>query len=151
MFQDNEKIEKVISEEGFYVGGIQGHSMEPMLNCDSDSVVIISPSGRLEKYDIALYRANGKYVLHRVVKVLPDSYVFCGDNCDFLEKGIKDSDIIGVLSEVFKGEKKIDLKGRKYRAYCRRKVAGFYPRKAFRSVRRAVLATARRIIKTKGR
>ena len=32
---------------------------------------------RLKKYDVPLYRRGADYVLHRVVKVLPESYVIC--------------------------------------------------------------------------
>jgi len=151
MITCNKKIEDILAEEGFYVCKITGHSMEPMLNCESDSVVIAPVSERLKKYDIALYRSGEKYILHRVVKVLPDSYVLCGDNCDFLEGEITDANVIGVLREVYRGEDKLDIDSRRYKAYCRRRVLGFYPRKAFRAVKRFVRSIAKKIFKKKGR
>ena len=72
-----------------------------------------------KKYDIPLYKRGKDYVLHRIVKVGPDSYVICGDNCLKREYGITDEQIIGVLSEVIRGERRIDLEGWPYRLYCR--------------------------------
>ena len=37
-------------------------------------------------------------MLHRIVKVLPDGYVFLGDNCLNKEYGITDQDVLGVMT-----------------------------------------------------
>ena len=64
-----------------------------------DLFTITKKQGRCRKYDVALYkRADGAYVLHRIVKVLPDGYVFLGDNCLNKEYGITDQDILGVMT-----------------------------------------------------
>ena len=135
MYKD---IEKVLSEEGMYVSCVVGRSMEPMLHERRDTVAVVPVTERLKKYDIALYRVGEKYVLHRVVKVLPDSYIFCGDNCVELEKGITDKDILGKLVEVYRGEEKMKLEGFSYKFYCRRRVMGFLPRKIIRRLRGAL-------------
>ena len=135
MYKD---IEKVLSEEGMYVSCVVGRSMEPMLHERRDTVAVVPVTERLKKYDIALYRVGEKYVLHRVVKVLPDSYIFCGDNCVELEKGITDKDILGKLVEVYRGEEKMKLEGFGYKFYCRRRVMGFLPRKIIRRLRGAL-------------
>ena len=146
MMQEN-KIEDILAREGVYVSTISGVSMKPMLLNRRDTVAISPVSGRLKKYDVALYRSGGKYLLHRVVKVLKDSYIMCGDNCELLEKGITDADIIGKLSEVWRGEEKLDMNSLKYRLYCRVKVASFYPRKAYRKARRTAAAAVKKIFK----
>lgn len=135
MYKD---IEKVLSEEGVYVSCVVGHSMEPMLHERCDTVAIVPTQERLKKYDIALYRVGDEYVLHRVVKVLPESYVFCGDNCVALERGITDKDILGKLAEVWRGEEKMKLDGFRYGFYCRTRVLGFLPRKIIRRLRGAI-------------
>ena len=145
------KIEDVIAREKMYVSTVSGYSMKPMLVDRRDTVAISPVVGRLKKYDVALYRSGEKYVLHRVVKVLPDSYVMCGDNCEILERGIKDADIVGVLSEVWQGGEKLDMNGFKYRAYCRKKVAFFYPRKIFRTAKRSLVSFAKKFIKKQRR
>ena len=116
-----------------------GVSMLPMLREGRDTVELSAPPKQLKRYDLPLYqRADGKYVLHRVVKVLPDSYVFCGDNCVELERGITDKDILGKLVEVYRGEEKMKLEGFGYKFYCRRIVMGFLPRKIARRLRGAL-------------
>lgn len=138
-------IEKVLSEEGVYVSCVVGHSMEPMLHERRDTVAVVPVKERLKKYDVALYRVGEKYVLHRVVKVLPDSYIFCGDNCVELERGITDKDILGKLSEVWRGEEKMELDSFSYKFYCRRRVMGFLPRKIVRRLRGAILRRLKKL------
>ncbi|MBR4882209.1 MAG: S24/S26 family peptidase, partial [Clostridia bacterium] len=68
-----------------------GVSMHPMLRHGLDSVVLSPAPDKLKKYDIPFYRrSNGRYVLHRVVKV-GDSYTCIGDNQYEYEPGIKHS------------------------------------------------------------
>ena len=68
-------IENAIKENGFYLSTIVGDSMMPLLRNRRDTVKIIPVSGRLKKYDLPLYkRPDGKYVLHRIVKVKKDHY-----------------------------------------------------------------------------
>ena len=130
------KIEEIIARDGVYVSTTVGTSMRPMLRDRRDTVVITPVSGRLKKYDVALYRSGEKYFLHRVVKVLPDSYVFCGDNRTVLEKGIRDDDVIGRLSEVWRGEKKLDLDGFGYKFYSKAWVATHWLRRIAARIRR---------------
>ena len=145
----NKDIEKILSEEGVYVSSVVGRSMYPMLREGRDTVAVTPVSGRLKKYDVALYRVGEKYVLHRVVRVLPDSYICCGDNCVVLERGICDGDVVGVLSKVWQGEREFDLNSLGYRLYSRRKVLGFLPRKIWRRLRGAVSRRIKKIFGNK--
>lgn len=111
-------IEHIIAKDGVYISTTSGVSMMPMLRDRRDTIVVSAVSERLKKYDVALYRRGEEYVLHRVVKVLPDSYVICGDNCVNLEYGIKDEDVIGKLSIFYRGKKLISTdKNKFYRIY----------------------------------
>ncbi len=112
-------IEEILAEGGIYVGTTKGVSMRPMMREGRDTVAVKPLAGRAKKYDVVLYRRGESYVFHRVVKVLPESYVICGDNCHRKEYGIKDADLLGVLCEFYRGEKKIKLDGLGYRFYCR--------------------------------
>ena len=97
---------EVMESGGEFRLGITGTSMLPLLVQGKDSVCFKKPNGRLEKHDIAFYRRkNGAFVLHRVMKVEKDSYVFCGDGQYILERGITDEQIIGVVSKIYKKEK----------------------------------------------
>lgn len=110
-------IEQMLSEKGVYVGTTVGVSMEPLLRTRRDVVVIEKPAGRLKKYDVPLYRRGEAYVLHRIVKVLPDSYVILGDNCRSLEYGVTDDDIVGVLTAFYRKGKYCTVAAPRYRAY----------------------------------
>lgn len=72
--------------------------MKPMLYQNRDLVIIEPCEGRLKKHDVALYRFRNEYILHRVIKVRDNDYVFRGDNNCFTESGVTDKDVLGVLS-----------------------------------------------------
>lgn len=97
----------------------RGESMLPMLRDGEDVVVIKKPEGRLKLYDIPLYRRkDGSFVLHRVLDVRNDgTYVLCGDNQFFLERGITDSDVIGVVTAFYRKGKPYSVRSFRYRAY----------------------------------
>lgn len=81
-----------------------GESMLPMLRDGEDVVVLSKPKGRLHLFDIPLYRRkDGSFVLHRVIDFQRDgSYVLCGDNQFYKERGIKDSDVIAVVTAFYR-------------------------------------------------
>lgn len=97
----------------------KGKSMLPMLRDGEDVVVLSKPDGRLHLFDIPFYkRSNGTYVLHRIVNFDADgSYVLCGDNQFDLEHGIKDSDIIGVVTAFYRKGKAYSVNSFSYRLY----------------------------------
>ncbi|MBR5543533.1 MAG: hypothetical protein IKU65_05510 [Oscillospiraceae bacterium] len=143
------KIETVIAEEGKFVSTTSGVSMKPLFADRRDTIIVLPPCGRLKKYDVPLYRRGEEYVLHRIVKVLPDSYVICGDNCENLEYGITDSDIIGVLSAFYRKDKYYTVKHPLYRLYSVLIVKTFRVRMLYRSCRRKLAKTVRKFIKKK--
>ncbi len=107
----NISLEEGLLKEGFIITAFKGTSMNPLFIEGRDKVYIVKKINRLKRGDIALYkRSSGLNVLHRVYKVLPDSYVFWGDNQFVLEYGVKDENVLGVLVGYYKGEKYIDLK-----------------------------------------
>ena len=104
----------------------EGISMLPTIVGGKDTVTIKKTTKRLEKFDACLYvRKNGGFVLHRVIKVLPDGYVMSGDNQYVLEKGIKDEQIIGVVVSVNKNGKEINCQNKAYKFYIRLVASGF--------------------------
>ena len=120
-------FEQTLQTEGVLFYRIEGVSMQPMLRQKRDTVVIRPPQGRLHRLDVALYRRNnGKYVMHRIVRVLPDGYVIRGDNCFFDETDITDREIIGVLTAFVRKGKEHAATDRLYRLYARLWVR-FYP------------------------
>lgn len=96
--------------------------MLPLIREGKDVVVLTAPVFPLHKYDVPLFKPanfDGSYILHRIVKVTDGSYVMRGDNCISCEYGITDSDIVGVLSAVVRGEREIPVSSFGYKAYSR--------------------------------
>lgn len=111
------KFEDVISEQGKLVYTNVGDSMYPFIK-PRDLLVIEKKNSPLKKYDVPLYkRDTGQYVLHRIVKIKNGEYYICGDNRAYLERGIEDRHIIGLLTEIVREGKTISVYSSKYRFY----------------------------------
>lgn len=113
-----ETIRLVLESGGEFRMYPKGTSMLPLINQGRDSVVLVKPEKTPAPGDIVFYlRENGQYVLHRIVDVQDGVYVLCGDNQIGLEYGIREEQIIGVVKSVFRGDKCISGKSRRYRLY----------------------------------
>lgn len=93
--------------------------MLPMLRQGIDSVVLSPLPDKLKKYDLPLYqREDGKYILHRIVKAGED-YTCVGDNQFVLEAGVRQDQMIGLVTSFFRDEREISVNAPSYRLYCR--------------------------------
>jgi hypothetical protein len=82
-----------------------------------DSIILAPINRPIEKFDVILYRrANGNYVLHRVVGFDGDGYILMGDNQFQPEHGIGDDAVIAVVSKIRRRGRLIDVKAPIYRA-----------------------------------
>lgn len=123
-------IEQYLKEKGTLTYTFKGSSMRPLLRQGRDLYTLASKSSdRCKKYDIVLYRnaQKGKYVLHRIVEVRDDDYVILGDNCISKEYGVRDEDIIGVVTSINRNGKNIDVSDLKYRIYTHIWVQAVHP------------------------
>ena len=136
-------IEAILSGGDVFVSTTSGVSMYPMLRDRRDTVIVTPTKKRLKKYDVALYKRGDSYVLHRVIKVLPDSYIIRGDNCIAKEYGITDDDVLGVLSGYYRGDRERSVSGAGFKLYSRLIVAA-HPLVSFRLKLRSRLAKRRR-------
>ena len=116
---NNITIEQGLLDNGFIIYGFKGTSMNPLLKSGRDKAYIEKVTKPLKKGDIALYkRDTGEYVLHRVIRAKNGVYAFCGDNHFAIEPNITDSQILGVCTGYFKGDKFIKFeKSFKYKLY----------------------------------
>lgn len=109
-----------LKEGGTVTFSPHGTSMLPMLR-DGEDVVVLKGTGgkRLHLFDVPLYRRdNGQYVLHRVLDFCRDgSYVMCGDNQFVKEKGIRDDQIIAVMTGFFRKGRAYTTQSLLYRLY----------------------------------
>lgn len=109
----------------------RGNSMWPTLKNKGQSVVVQAKRQRLNKFDVALYvRGQNNFVLHRVMQVLEDGYLMCGDSQFSLEKVTEDQ-VFGVMIGFYRGEKYVDCNDDKYK----KKVEKWYKRKRLRKFR----------------
>lgn len=114
----DETIRLVLESGGEFRIYPKGTSMLPLIRAGRDSVCLEKPEGSLKKGDIAFYlRDSGEYILHRAVKAENGHYTMCGDNQLIPEKGIEDRHIIGVVTKIYRGDKLLNRKSFKNRAY----------------------------------
>lgn len=97
----------------------RGISMLPMIRQGIDRVTLSPLPDRLEKYDLPLYRRdNGQYVLHRIVKA-GETYTCVGDNQFVPETGLRQDQMIAVVTAFTRGDKTIPVTAFSHRLYCR--------------------------------
>lgn len=127
----NKSIEELIEENGKHWQTTVGDSMQPMLKDRKNIVEIVKVTRPLKRYDLPLYRRpDGKYVLHRILKVKDGGYVTCGDNRYSLEN-VPEDWVIGVMSGYYKKERFISADSFKYRLYVHLWCDFFFLRKVF--------------------
>lgn len=132
-------MEEQLRAGGSFCFGPKGVSMLPLIHQGRDTVVIAPISGKLKKYDIPLYRReNGQFVLHRVVAVKKHGYVMCGDNQYVREYGVRDEQLIGVLTEIRTPDKTIKVTDSDYKKYCRKRVRRQYIRGKLSALKRKI-------------
>ncbi len=111
---DYDKISGILNDKGVCYTKTKGTSMRPFIKEGRDTIEFVKPKGELKKYDMALYlRGDGKYCMHRVLKVRQDDYFIMGDNTTQKEY-IKKSEVIAVALGYYKKEKYIDCNSNKF-------------------------------------
>ena len=133
-------IKEILDKTGKYTGKTMGSSMMPIIHQNRDDIIVVKNKGRLKKYDVPVYvTKQGKYIMHRVVKVYPDHYVIVGDNLKTKEY-VTDDMIIGKLKGFYRnGKKYIDLETNKaYKLYSKIWVALLPIRPVFYYANRAL-------------
>ena len=113
-------IEEVINSGGEFHLAPHGNSMLPLIRPGKDVVVLVAPTD-LKKQDIVLYtRANGQFVLHRIMHFKKDHLLMCGDNLDYYEYEITKEDILAKVKDILiDGKDKLDTTTRKYKRYVK--------------------------------
>ena len=121
LVEQTQSIKEILDTYGKYTGLTMGTSMEPLIHEQQDNIIVVKNKGRLKKYDVAVYvTQQGKYIMHRVVKVCDDHYVIVGDNL-LKKEYVTDDMICGVLVGFYKkGKKYIDCtSSKKYMIYSK--------------------------------
>lgn len=109
-------FENQLDTYGSFAYKIKGVSMLPLLRQDRDIVVIVRKKDRLHPMDVAFYKRNKDYVLHRVIKLTEDGYLIRGDNTYVLED-VKEERVLGVMKSFVRNGKQVDCSDYGYRLY----------------------------------
>lgn len=112
-------LEEYLKSNGEVTYTNMGVSMMPLLRQGKD-VFTLRRKGteRCRVGDVVLFRrSSGRYVLHRVIEVRPEDYVIMGDNCYRKETGIRDEDILGVMTSFVRDGREHNIKEPVYRLY----------------------------------
>lgn len=96
----------------------KGNSMFPLIRGGKDVVEVRRLEQEPKKNDIVLYTdSNGNYILHRLVGKDDRGYILCGDGQTAKEYGIQQNQMLGYVTEFYRGEKKIRVCEWKYKLY----------------------------------
>ncbi|MCR5703909.1 MAG: S24/S26 family peptidase [Eubacterium sp.] len=129
-------IQQCLKEQGFYMAGVHGDSMMPMLRQGKDVVKIVPAKGILKELDLPLYqRPTGEYVLHRIIAVKDGYYITCGDN-RFLKEKVPFGWIVGVMESFVQDGMEIMADDSKYLAYVKKIRRSFWRRRIRRKFRK---------------
>ena len=142
-------FEEVLEENGSIIYTNIGFSMMPLLRQKRDIIEIQKKStGRCKKYDAVLYKRGDRYILHRILKVLPDTYVIAGDHNTFLDPPVTDDMILGVMTRVIRDGKSITPDNFWYKVYVHL-WCDFYPIRIFLLKAKAFVYRCLRFMKRK--
>lgn len=122
---------------------VTGTSMLPLLVQGRDYAVLKKADAPLAAGDVPLYRrADGSFVLHRIVGFDGDNYIMCGDNQFALEYGIGDGNIVGVACEFIIDGKTVDTEADaeyiKYKNKCIANIKTRYPLRRLKAAVRKI-------------
>ncbi len=82
---------------------VKGGSMFPFLLSDETDVTLEKPNRQSAKYDIILYKTkDGKYVLHRIIKIRQEMLILMGDALKRKEQVLQEQ-VIGVVTTIKNG------------------------------------------------
>ena len=111
--------EEYLDRHGSLTYSSVGVSMLPLLRQGRDLFTVIKKGPeRCRPGDVVLFRrADGQPVLHRVLEDRDEGYVIMGDNCVEKEYGIRDGDILGVMTGYVRAGREHSVGERAYKAY----------------------------------
>lgn len=112
-------IAQYLADKGTLTYTNKGVSMWPLLREGRDMFTLRHKTeARCKAGDVVLYRRPpNQYVLHRIIDVRENDYVILGDNCVQREYGIKDSDILGIMTGFIRNGQEYSVDSTGYRLY----------------------------------
>ncbi|MBO4433396.1 MAG: S24/S26 family peptidase [Clostridia bacterium] len=121
--EEKSTFEEILNRDGRLVYTNVGISMMPLIREGRDIIVIEKCDvSALKKYDAVLFKrenvkGRGRYVLHRILKVLPDNNFYIVGDHDTSGETVNAGQILGVLTDILRDGKKYDFGSFGYKAY----------------------------------
>lgn len=114
-------IREILENDGVFSLTPKGNSMFPTIRNGRDKVSLVKAPQKLQKYDLPFYiRKNGQFVMHRIVSVEEDgTYTCCGDHQWVLEKGLKQEQMFGLVTQIVRNGKTITPDTKSYQRWVR--------------------------------
>lgn len=84
---------------------LHGNSMRPLVRKERDFVTIAHLTRKLKRGDVVLFQArDGRYTVHRVIRLLPGHILTQGDNCRRPDSPTPLEDVFGLVVQVKRGK-----------------------------------------------
>ena len=120
---DTVRVEGAIEEElkrhGSIASRVRGNSMSPFFRHERDAVFLKKCDKELKKYDVVLYKnSDGRYVLHRIVKIKDNTLVIRGDNT-YIKEYVEKDEVLAILDTFTRKGKHGGVNDFGYRLYSR--------------------------------
>ncbi len=127
---------------------ITGSSMHPFLRHGEDTVYLQMPEKPLKKGDVIFYcRDNGRYVLHRIVRVIEDGQYICSGDNQHIPETVSQRQVLAVAESFRRGKKSFTTRHPVYRSFVWAWVGLFSVRRPILAVRRWLGRLRKRICK----
>ena len=110
-------FEEILDECGCLVWKTEGASMAPLIHTGDLVTIERRPEGP-RPLDVALYKQNGRYVLHRVLRAEGDGYRCAGDNT-FTTELVPAVQVLGIMTGLIHNGREVKLRSPAYRFYAR--------------------------------
>lgn len=100
-------VKHQLAEAGIARVRVTGNSMYPLLRHLRDSV-LLRPPENIRPGDIVLFdRRNGRYALHRVIRMGEIGFTMAGDNQWHFERNLPYDQVVGVMSVIIRNGREI--------------------------------------------
>lgn len=142
---DKAKMDE-LNTRGYYYSVPRGVSMWPLVKSPDTIVNVAKAEDELKRYDVALYyrESTDQYVLHRILKVEDECYIFYGDNCWQKEIVPKDL-VVGIATKYYRRGHWIDADDIRLKIYAHIWCDALPVRRAILWLRDKVKRVARRV------
>ncbi|MBP3729650.1 MAG: S24/S26 family peptidase [Lachnospiraceae bacterium] len=118
--EKNYSYEEILERDGRLVYKFRGVSMRPLLHQGRDLFILEKkPERPFRKGEVVAFRRGKDVVLHRIIRVEEDGYTILGDNSVIPERGVRDEEILGVMTGYIRKGKTHQVEELPYRIYSR--------------------------------